>query len=264
MNKQNSMLLIIANILAAVVTIAFNGLSQALPIGLATTAQIANENPIYFFPANVTFSIWGVIYVGWIAFAIYQALPKQRSNPFVAAVGWWFVLGSLGNMGWLLLFQYLQFAASMIPILWLFVTLGIIYVRLRRVNAPITTADHWCIFIPFSIYFAWSAVATVANVTYTLYEAAALTPDAAWLGIAQPTWGVIMLVIAGAITTGVAYINRDVAYFAVIVWAFAGIILRYPEVQPVALTAGIVAGLGALAVLARSFLQRDGMTAARA
>jgi hypothetical protein len=144
MNKQNSIALIIANILAAVVTIVFNALSQTLPIGVATNAVIANENPIYFFPANVTFSIWGVIYLGWIAFAVYQALPKQRSNPFVAAVGSWFVLGSLGNMGWLLTFQNLQFAASMIPILWLFVTLGIIYVRLRRVNAPITAADRWC------------------------------------------------------------------------------------------------------------------------
>jgi translocator protein len=264
MNKQNSIALIIANILAAVVTIVFNALSQTLPIGVATNAVIANENPIYFFPANVTFSIWGVIYLGWIAFAVYQALPKQRSNPFVAAVGSWFVLGSLGNMGWLLTFQNLQFAASMIPILWLFVTLGIIYVRLRRVNAPITAADRWCIFIPFSIYFAWSAVATVANVTYTIYEAAVLTPDATWLGIAQPIWGVIMLVIAGAITAVIAYINRDVAYFAVIVWAFVGIVLRYPEVQSVALTAGAVAALGALAVLARSFLQRDGMSTARA
>lgn len=250
---KNAMLLIVMNIVAAVVTIVFNGLSQALPIGLATTADIANRLPILFFPANLTFSIWGVIYIGWIAFAVYQALPAQRSNPFVRAVGWWFVLGSLGNMGWLLLFQYLQFAPSMIPILWLLVTLGIIYVRIRRVNASPSNADRWAIFVPFSIYFAWAAVATVANTTYVLFPG----EGALWLGLAQETWAALMLVVAGGITGVVAYVNRDIPYFLVIVWAFVGIILRYPSVQLVVVTAAAVAGLGVLVVFARSLLGRS-------
>lgn len=252
--QKNSTLLIVMNIVAAVGTVIFNGLSQALPIGVSTNAEIANRLPIYFFPANLTFSIWGVIYIGWFAFAIYQALPAQRSNPFVRAVGWWFVLGSLGNIGWLLLFQNLQFAPSQVPITWLLLTLGIIYVRIRRVDAGPSMGDRWAIFVPFSIYFAWAAVANVANITYILFPGEGLT----WLGLAQETWGAIMLVVAGTITGTVAYLNRDIPYVLVIVWAFVGIILRYPDVGAVALTAGAVATVAAAVVLGVTLINRRG------
>ena len=176
---KNPMSLIVMNIVATIMTIIFNTLSVTLPIGVATTADIANSVPIRFFPATITFSIWGVIYIGWIIFTVYQALPAQRSNPFVRAVGWWYVLGSLGNMGWLLLFQNLQFATSTLPIVFLLVTLGIIYVNLRRVNAKPTRGDIWAIFVPFSVYFAWAAVANVANLTYVLFPG----EGELWLGL---------------------------------------------------------------------------------
>ncbi|MCA9909472.1 MAG: tryptophan-rich sensory protein [Anaerolineae bacterium] len=245
MLRKNSLLLIVLNIVATIGTIAYNALSQILPIGTATNAEIANRLPIYFFPANYTFSIWGLIYLGWIGFTIYQALPSQRTNPFVRAVGPWFFLGSLGNIGWLLLFQYEQFAASMIPIVWLLLTLGIIYVRLRRVDATASMADRILIFAPFSIYFAWAAVATVANTTYVLYAAG----QRDLFGIAEATWGAIMLVVAGAITGSVAIFNRDIPYVAVIVWAFIGIMARYPNILAVYWTAAGVAALAALAVV---------------
>lgn len=245
MLRKNSLLLIVLNIVAAIGTIIYNSLSQIIPIGTATNADIANRLPIYFFPANVTFSIWGLIFLSWIGFAVYQALPSQRTNPFVRAVGPWFFLSCLGNIGWLLLFQYEQFAPSMIPIVWLLLTLGIIYVRLRRVDATPSTADRILIFAPFSIYFAWAAVATVANTSYVLYAAG----QRDLFGIAEATWGAIMLVVAGAITGSVAIFNRDIVYVAVIVWAFVGIIARYPNITPVAWTAGGVAALAALAVV---------------
>lgn len=257
---KNPMSLIVMNIVATVVTIIFNSLSVALPIGVATTADIANSVPIRFFPATITFSIWGLIYIGWIIFAVYQALPSQRSNPFVRAIGWWYVLGSLGNMGWLLLFQNLQFAISTIPIVFLLVTLGIIYVNLRRVNAKPSTGDIWAIFVPFSIYFAWAAVANVANLTYVLFPG----EGELWLGLTQETWAAIMLVIAGGITGVVAYINRDLPYFLVVVWAYLGIIIRYPDIQIVVVTAAAVAALGLLVVFARSFFGRRPMMGAPA
>lgn len=249
-HTQNSMALIVMNIVAAVGTVVYNGLSQALPIGTSTNAEIANRLPIYFFPANFTFSIWGLIFLALIAFAIYQALPSQRSNPFVRAVGPWLILSSLGNIGWLLTFQFEQFALSMIPIVWLLFTLGMAYVRLRRVQAVPSTADRLFIFAPISIYFAWAAVATVANTTYFLYTTSNLTPDAPWLGLSQPVWGAIMLVVTGLITTTVAVLNRDPIYMAVVVWAFGGILARYPQVMEVAVPAAAMALLGILAVLA--------------
>lgn len=253
----NSMLLVVMNLLVAIATVIYNGLSQALPIGTATNAEIANRLPIYFFPANVTFSIWGIIFLGLIAFGVYQALPAQRNNPYVKAIGPWLILSSVGNVGWLLTFQFENFGLALIPIVILLVTLGIAYVQIRKVDATPTIWDRLFIFAPISIYFAWSAVATVASTTYFLYAASDLTPTATWLGIDQALWGTIILVVTGAITTAVAYLNRDLVYMAVVVWAFAGIIIRYPNVTEVAVAAGAMALLGTVAVIASLFLSNQ-------
>ena len=89
----------LANILALSVVIAFNSISQALPLNGQTSAQIANRYPdMLYFPANYAFSIWGIIYAFLTAFAIYQALPSQRNNPIFDKIGYLFVASSVFNI----------------------------------------------------------------------------------------------------------------------------------------------------------------------
>jgi hypothetical protein len=71
----------VVNLLATVVTITINGLANALPINGQTTGEISDRFRVYFVPAGYVFSIWGLIYLALIAFAVYQALPAQRENP---------------------------------------------------------------------------------------------------------------------------------------------------------------------------------------
>jgi len=239
-----------ANTIAVIVTIVFNILSQAIPIGVATNAVLANQyNPFnYFLPANYVFSIWGVIFLGMIAFAWWQSRPEQRENPRLYAIGWWFVIGCVGNVGWLLAFQNLQFTFSMVPLVLLLATLGIIYVRIRKVSRPIKPLERVALFGFISLYFAWAAVATVANGTFILLAAqfgvqvadiqALITPEQ----VTQfQTWGAIMLVVAGLITSAVAFFSRDLVYAGVIVWAFVGIIARHPDITTVIVPAGVMA-----------------------
>ena len=70
MNRQTwSRVLVIAAVLT---TIVINGLANALPLNNLTTGEISNRFEVYFVPAGYVFSIWGVIYIGLIAFAIFQ------------------------------------------------------------------------------------------------------------------------------------------------------------------------------------------------
>ena len=80
-------------VLTIVATIVINGLANALPINGLNTGQISDRFQVYFVPASYVFSIWGLIYLGLIAFAIFQALPSQRQNPRLRASGWWIGLG---------------------------------------------------------------------------------------------------------------------------------------------------------------------------
>lgn len=252
----------IVNISTLVGTLIVNALSQLLPFNGQTSAEIANrfENN-YFLPANYVFSIWSLIYIGLIAFTIYQALPSQKENPILRRIGYWFAVTGIANGVWLLLFHYELFALSTVAMLVLLFALVRIYLAIRA-EGKLTTAETWFIRIPFSIYLGWITVATVANFTYVLI-------NAEWngFGISYQTWGAAMIVVAAMIAGVFAYLNRDVVYAAVIVWAFVGIIVRFPDTQLIALTAGVTAALVGIAALVSVFVlnrNSDGGMTARA
>src|SRR5512135_773426 len=96
-------------VLTILVTIAINLLADALPINGVTTAQVSDSFHVYFVPAGYVFAIWGIVYIGLIAYAIYQALPAQRENPRLRSISWWVVLGGLANCAWIYLWHYLVF-----------------------------------------------------------------------------------------------------------------------------------------------------------
>jgi hypothetical protein len=90
---------------------------------------------------------------------------------------------------------------------------------LRRAN--LTGRRRWLVGVPFSVYFGWTTVAVVANITVLLVY---------WkwngFGIPESTWAMIIVLVAAAIGTVTMLRNRDVAYGLVLIWAFAGILIR--------------------------------------
>ncbi len=234
------------NVVVLVGTLIVNGMANALPLNGQTSAEIANRLPILFVPANYVFSIWGVIYLFLIGFGIYQALPSQRENPLLRRIGYLFALSSIFNSSWLFLFHYEQFPLSMVVMVGLLLTLIAIYVRIGIGKTAVNNRDKWLVQIPFSIYLGWITVATVANAAYVLYAAN-------WdgFGISGPIWAAIMLVVATGITLRIIIERADVAYTAVIVWAFTGIVVKQAGTPLVAVTAGLMTVIVILALITR-------------
>ncbi len=229
--------------LSILVTIGINGLANALPINGLNTGQISDRFEVYFVPAGYVFSIWGVIYLGLIAFAIFQALPSQRENPRLRASGWWICLGGLANSAWIFLWHYEQFPLTLIAMLILLATLIVTYLRLEIGRTAVPPAETWAARLPFSIYLGWITVATVANVT-------SLLDYLAWdgWGIAPEIWMGMLLVVVLAITVLMIVTRRDIAYAAVILWALAGIAIKHAAVPAVVIPTWITFGLVALAL----------------
>ena len=46
----------------------------------------------YLAPARPAFSIWSAIYLGLIAYTVWQAMPGQRASSRQRALGWWIAL----------------------------------------------------------------------------------------------------------------------------------------------------------------------------
>ncbi len=62
----------ISNVIALLITLAINYLSNTGIFNGNTMATVSARYQNYFTPAGYAFSIWGVIYLGLLAFVIYQ------------------------------------------------------------------------------------------------------------------------------------------------------------------------------------------------
>jgi hypothetical protein len=240
-----------AVIVTILVTLTVNGLANALPLNGLNTGQISNRFDVYFVPAGYVFSIWGLIYLGLIAFAVFQGLPSQRENPRLRATGWWVSLGGLANSAWIFLWHYEQFPLTLIAMLVLLGTLIITYLRLEIGRTAVSAAETWAARLLFSIYLGWITVATVANVTDVLDY---LKWDG--FGIAPEIWMGIVLAAVLVIVALMNFTRRDIAYTAVILWALAGISVKHAAVPAVALLTWITFGLVAFTLVIAFFLPR--------
>jgi len=247
----------IAVTLSIVLTIVVNTLANALPLNGLNTGQISDRFEVYFTPAGYVFAIWGIIYLGLIVFAVFQALPSQRENPRLQSTGWWIVLGGLANSVWIFLWHYEQFPLTIIAMLLLLVTLIITYLRLGVNRIKVSRAEKLVVHLPFSIYLGWITVATVANVTSLLDY---LNWDG--FGISPVTWMWIILAAVLVIAVIMNFTRRDVGHTLVILWAVAGIAVKHAATEAVATPAWIVFALVALTLIAASFVKKQALKGA--
>ena len=239
-------------VLVTLITIVINILANALPINGLNTGQISDTFKVYFVPAGYVFSIWGIIYIGLIAYAVYQAIPSQRENPRLQATGWWVALGGLANCAWIFLWQYEIFIWTVAAMLILLASLIVVYLRLGIGRTKVSTGETWAVRIPFSIYLGWITVATVADISDVLWYVK-------WnqFGISAAAWMVVILgavlIIAGLMN----FLRRDIAYALVILWALAGITVRFPQAGLVTVATWVTFGLVAASLAAALFVKRN-------
>lgn len=227
-----------------------NYLANALPLNNRRTGDVSADYPSLFTPAGITFSVWGVIYLLLGAHVLYQ-WGLFRSRPETPAegallnrIGLLFAASSIANTAWVFAWHYDLIPLSAVLIVMILVCLALITTTIRR-STP-TGRRWWFVSVPFSVYFGWTTVAVVANVTVLLVSWR-------WDGFGLPAavWAATMVLVAAAIGTLTLVRNRDVAYGLVLIWAFAGILLRqvsetghngrYPGI-----IAAVVAALAAL------------------
>jgi len=249
--KTKSLVLQGANICAFLLTIVVNALANILPLNGKTTAQISDSYPTLITPAGYVFSIWGIIYILLFVFMIFQALPKQKENPFLSKISYLFVLSSIANASWLFLWHYEQIVLSVIPMFVLLATLIAIYLRLQIGQSNVPMKEKLCVHVPFSVYLGWITVAAIADVAAALV---AINWDG--LGLGEVTWTILVIIVAMIINLAVIITRRDIAYSLVIIWALIGIIAKQYEEQSIVITAGISAIIIVIALISMHIVRR--------
>ncbi len=182
-----------------------NGLANGLPINGMITGDISDSYPNLFAPTGITFIIWGVIYLLLAAHTAYQlGLFRKKGEEVKTAllkeVGILFSISSLANVAWIFAWHYKNILLSLLFMLIILVCLMLIYVRINK--ETLTANEKVFIRLPFSVYFGWITVATIANATTLLVDK--LGSPVNLLGISEVVWTVVILLIGlaiGAFTT---------------------------------------------------------------
>ncbi len=219
--KKNSALAIVSTILFAMM-VAVNYLAVALPINGITPGEVSDSYPNLFAPAGFTFSIWGLIYTLLFGFTIYQwfLTKREEAAPYLSKVQTYFILSSAFNISWVFAWHYQIIPVSLLLIVGMLLSLGLLINRLREVR--LEKWNYALVRLPFSIYFGWLTVATIANVTVLLVSLK-------WngFGISEEIWTVAVLLIGAIIGILTALRNRDIPYALVLIWAYFGILSKH-------------------------------------
>ncbi|QJX47195.1 tryptophan-rich sensory protein [Hymenobacter taeanensis] len=207
---------------AIIGNIALNYVSQRFPFNGQTNAQVSYKYPTPLTPAGYAFSIWGLIFLSLLAYAIWQLRPAQRRNLLPDAVARPLVWANLLTGLWLVVFAYELLVPSMLVMLGILASLAVVYGRarqlVRRADAP------WYSSIPFGLYLGWISVATVVNVTLAL--GTKWQPDAEL----SLQLAIVLVGITAGLALSVTWRFAELAYPAAVAWGLLGIyVARRPS-----------------------------------
>jgi len=202
-----------------------NALANILPINNTTTGDVSNAYPNLFAPAAFTFSIWGVIYALLAAYTIYQSgiLRKKISsstNKVFADINPFYIISSIANMLWIFSWHYHQIGISVIFMLVILYCLIKIADSTKKLQ--LLKQENFLIRVPFSVYFGWITVATIANIT-TFF----VSINWNGFGLTNQLWMVGILLVGTGIGLVRMLSDRNMAYGLVFIWAYFGIWMKH-------------------------------------
>lgn len=213
-----------------ILMVGVNALANILPINGKITGDISDSRPNLFAPAGETFIIWGVIYLLLLLYTLYQmgllrGKDEADNSRLLAKVNVIFGISSLANTVWIFFWHYEQILSSLIVMVVILLCLIVLALLLKK--GAVTRREKLLVRVPFSVYFGWITVATIANATTALVEIG-------WdgLGLQQAFWTVVILLVGTLIAGLTTILNRDVAYGLVPVWAYLGILYKHLNAAP--------------------------------
>jgi hypothetical protein len=237
----------LSNVIATVLTIIINSLSNTSILGANTVGEISDAYPTFFTPAGYVFAIWGIIYALLLVFSIHQVLPKQQDAPFREKIGLYYILCSVANIIWIVLWVNNYILFSTILMFLLLASLIVIYHRLDSIGAQMSLRENLAVFLPFSVYLGWITVASIGNVAVTLVS---LNWNG-W-GLSELSWTILMIGVAIAVTLIMIVRKRDIGFSLVLIWALLGILVKQSDVQNIVLTTGSGIGLIVIALIVQA------------
>jgi len=198
-------------VLAATIgVIAFNWLAATGRLG-TDTAAISAKYPTPVTPAGYAFSIWALIYIGLLAFSVYQLLPANLAR--FRAVRSFYIFSCALNCAWLYFWHRDQVVICFVIIFALAATLLLISHQLKD---PESLRDTWGAKEPFGLYFGWVTTAMLVNFAIMLKALRVQFSEGA-------VFGITLILIAAVSAILVRYKLKTYLYPLAVAWALTAI-----------------------------------------
>lgn len=204
------------NALFLALTLVVNALGAFGFINGMSQSDVSNRYFTLITPSSSTFSIWSVIYTLLIISLIVMYL--KREEPYyqrvIDKITPLFLLSSLLNIAWIVLFSLVLVELSTLFILAYAIALALICRQLLHLHGK----NRWLLPLTFGLYTGWLMIATVVNVAASLVKM-----DWNGFGISDNVWAMIILVVAALLVVGVAFQVQNAALPLSVAWAYFGI-----------------------------------------
>jgi hypothetical protein len=221
--KQLAILNVVTYIFAFITSM----LGQVGVVGSYTMAEISMKYESGITPADFTFSIWSVIYMGlfvMVGFHLIQAFRKSESyitNKEISSIGVVFAVNQLAISLWIYTWLNDMPGVSLALLLIQFFTLYVIDRRLQMLNPKKGKISLFITQLSLSFYFGWITIATLANFAAWLVSLGWLVSDAVDLYVSYA-----LLFTAVTVGSVVVYFKHNIFFGLVVIWAIYGVIMK--------------------------------------
>lgn len=199
-------------------------------------------------PAGPAFSIWSVVYLGLLAYTVFQWFPAHADTPRHRVTAGLAAISMILNAAWLLVTQAGWLEVSVLVILALLATCALMVVRLQQRPEP-GLVEKIVVDGTFGLYLGWVCVAVCANITATLVARGA--PAEGTLAV---TCAVVVLLVVVAVAAYLARALHGNWFVAAgLAWGLAWVAVARLTDAPHSVLVGVVAALAALAVLGLTY-----------
>jgi hypothetical protein len=216
-------------------------------MGGGAVAAAARENSSPLLVAGWALAAWLPIYVGFLAYAIFQALPGQRSREVHRLTGWWMASSAAFNAGWVLAFGAGWLPLAQLLMIGVLVSIAVVFGRFSRVPAE----------SGLERVVARGTVALYAGAT-SMMMPVVTAATGVWIGLpgsgalAAIAAVVVLLAVTAIVSWAVISGTAVVPYAVGAVWTIVGIALNDPP------DAVVIAGAIAIVIVIAATARRMG------
>lgn len=235
-------------LISLIVNVVLNYWNNVRPLNGKTNGEISDQYPTLFTPAGFTFSIWGLIFLTLIIYAIKQVFPGRREDDLYNHLAPPLVLSNCLSILWVVLFSFELLGWSALVIILMLITSLVLLVKAHKFRGS------FFVTLPFSLYSGWLTVATIAGIALWL-------TSMGWSGLPAPLCAVLLIVFSGALGVYVSNRLRDLIYPLVIAWGLLGIYVAQKNVSELVATSGIAVSALVMIMTAILRLRRGDRTA---